>query len=97
MKHSTPNQNKGEAITQARRRINIIKGQLEGLMKMIEKEEYCIDILTQSSAIQSSMKSLDSLVLEHHLNTHVSDQFLHEKDRAIKELLKVFKQANKNK
>ena len=81
----------------ANRRINIIKGQLEGLKKMIEKDEYCIDLLTQSSAIQHSMKSLDTLILERHLRTHVSDQFKSEPEKAVRELLKVFKRSSKNK
>jgi DNA-binding FrmR family transcriptional regulator len=86
-----------DMTTQSKRRINIIKGQLDGLMKMIENDEYCVEILTQSSSIQNSLKSLDSLILERHLSTHVAHQFINEKEKAIKELLKVFKQTNKNK
>ena len=82
---------------QAKRRINIIKGQLDGLMKMIENDEYCIDLLDQSSAIQQSLKSLDAVILERHLTTHVSHQFETQPERAIKELLKVFKKSSKNK
>lgn len=79
------------------RRINIIKGQLDGLLRMIESNEYCIDVLAQSSAIQSSLKSLDGVILERHLHIHVSDQFRTQPEIAIKELLKVFKQSSKNK
>jgi DNA-binding FrmR family transcriptional regulator len=78
---------------QAKRRINIIKGQLDGLFKMIEKDDYCVDLLDQSLAIQNSIKSLDSLILERHLRIHVADQFISQKERAIKELLKVFKRS----
>jgi len=81
----------------AKRRINIIKGQLDGLMKMIADDKYCIDILTQSCAIQQSLKSLDVVILERHLNIHVKDQFATQPDRAITELLKVFKRSSKNK
>ena len=80
---------------QAKRRINIIKGQLDGLMRMIEEDEYCIDLLTQSSAIQQSLKSLDAVILERHLTSHVREQFKTQPDRAVKELLKVFKKSNK--
>lgn len=82
---------------QSKRRINIIKGQLDGLMRMIENDEYCIDLLTQSSAIQQSLKSLDAVILERHLTIHVSEQFKTQPERAIKELLKVFKKSSKNK
>ena len=86
-----------ELTNQAKRRISIIKGQLDGLMKMIEDDEYCIDLLTQSSAIQQSLKSLDTVILERHLSTHVRQQFETQPERAIKELLKVFKKSSKNK
>lgn len=72
------------------KRINIIKGQLDGLLKMIEEDKYCIDVLNQSLAIQNSIKSLDSLILEKHLKTHVAQQFVIEKDKAVEELLKLF-------
>ena len=89
-----PNKN---PTNQAQRRINIIKGQLDGLMRMIENDEYCIDILTQSSSIQQSLKSLDNVILERHLSIHVKQQFETQPDKAIKELLKVFKKSSKNK
>ncbi|MFV1917043.1 MAG: metal-sensitive transcriptional regulator [Patescibacteria group bacterium] len=85
-----------EIKKQAEKRINIIKGQLDGLYKMIEADEYCTDVLDQSLAIQNSIKSLDSLILERHLRIHVADQFKQQKERAIEELLKVFKRS-KNK
>lgn len=81
---------------QAERRINIIKGQLDGLYKMIDEDEYCTDILDQSLAIQNSLKSLDGLILERHLRTHAGDQFKSNKDRAVKELLKIFKKSKRN-
>lgn len=79
----------------AEKRINIIKGQLDGLYKMIENNEYCIDLLNQSLAIQNSLKSLDSLLLERHLETHVAHQMEHEKDKAVTELVTLFKRVNK--
>lgn len=85
------------SIDKAKRRINIIKGQLDGLMRMIKNDEYCIDLLTQSSAIQQSLKSLDAVILERHLTTHVKQQFETQPERAISELLKVFKKSSKNK
>lgn len=79
---------------QANKRINIIKGQLDGLLKMIEENKYCIDLLNQSLAIQNSIKSLDALIFEKHLKTHVVDQFRNEKDKAIEELLRLFKRVH---
>ncbi len=79
----------------AQKRINIIKGQLDGLAKMIEADEYCIDLLNQSLAIQSSLRSLDTVLFERHLKTHVSDQFKNEEEKAVTELVKLFKRVNK--
>ncbi len=79
----------------AQKRINIIKGQLDGLQKMIEADEYCIDLLNQSLAIQNSLRSLDSVLFERHLKTHVSEQFKNEQERAVTELVKLFKRVNK--
>ncbi len=79
----------------AQKRINIIKGQLDGLQKMIESDEYCMDLLNQSLAIQNSLKSLDSVIFERHLSTHVSDQFKNEEEKAVTELVTLFKRVNK--
>ncbi|NOY14586.1 MAG: metal-sensitive transcriptional regulator, partial [bacterium] len=76
------------------RRLKIIKGQITGLIKLIENDEYCVDILNQSLAIQNSLRSVDALILEHHLRTHVADQFSNKPEQAIKELLKVFKHSS---
>lgn len=79
---------------QAKKRINIIKGQLDGLLKMIEEDKYCMDLLGQSLAVQNSIKSLDALIFEKHLKTHVVDQFQNKKDKAIEEMLKLFKRIH---
>ena len=56
------------------RRLKILEGQIRGLQKMIEKEEYCIDILYQSLAIKKALSGIEDLLLENHLSTHVIDQ-----------------------
>lgn len=78
-------------------RAKIIKGQLEGLIKAIEKETYCPDLLGQSLSIQRSLKSLDAYMLENHLRSHVKHQMRHksEEEKAVKELIRVYKLSNK--
>ncbi|MFZ2803614.1 MAG: metal-sensitive transcriptional regulator [Patescibacteria group bacterium] len=73
-------------------RTKIIKGQLEGLIKAIEKESYCHSLLIQSLSIQRSLKSLDHLLLESHLKIHVVEQMQkkNEQEKAINELLSVY-------
>ncbi len=75
------------------RRINIIKGQLDGLLKMIEEDQYCMDVLNQSLSIQNSLKSLDALVYQQHLQTHVTEEFKTNKEKAVEELVKIFERV----
>lgn len=53
-------------------RLKISKGHLNKVIDMVESDEYCIDVVHQLLAIQSSLKQIDSLILENHLNTCVS-------------------------
>lgn len=74
-------------------RTSILEGQLRGIARMIESEEYCMDIITQSRAVQRSLESLNRLLLENHLRTHVAHMFEHggaQRDQAVEELLKAF-------
>jgi len=79
----------------AQKRLNIIKGQLDGLQKMIDSDEYCIDLLNQSLAIQNALKGLDLVLFERHVNTHVKHQFMSEDPKATEELIELFKRVNK--
>lgn len=79
----------------AMHRSKIIEGQFKGLQKMIEQEEYCADILTQSLAIQKSLASLNKLILENHLRTHVSERLPGENaEHTIQELLDLYELNN---
>lgn len=49
------------------RRLRRIEGQTRGLQRMIENDEYCIDVLTQISAVTSALKSLSLSLLDEHL------------------------------
>jgi DNA-binding FrmR family transcriptional regulator len=78
-------------------RSRILQGQLRGLEKMIDNEEYCVDIITQSLAIQKSLSSLNKLLVENHLRTHVTDMYQEggdQREAAITELLTVFELQN---
>lgn len=74
-------------------RTSILEGQLRGITRMIENEEYCMDIITQSRAVQRSLESLNRLLLENHLRTHVTEMFEaggDARETAVGELLKAF-------
>lgn len=75
-------------------RSKILQGQLKGLEKMIEKDEYCMDIITQSLAIQKSLSSLNKLVVENHLKTHVAQNMASNDDekqaKAVEEMVSLY-------
>lgn len=79
---------------QIQNRLRRIEGQVRGLQKMVEEEEYCIDIITQSNAVKKALGGVENLLLENHLSTHVVHQ-MHEKevDRAVQEVIKVYRLA----
>jgi len=82
--------------SKAQRRLKIIEGQVRGLHKMIDDEKYCVDIITQASAIKEGLAGVEDLILENHLTTHVIHQIKHGKqDQATKEILKVYKLKRK--
>ncbi len=79
-------------------RTKIIEGQIKGLQKMIENEQYCMDILTQSLAIQKSLASLNKLIVENHITTHITDMLSSgdekEQTKALEELLNLYELNN---
>lgn len=81
-----------ETRRQALRRLKIIGGQVQALEKQIEDDRYCMDVLDLSLSIQKALRSLDVLVIEGHLRTHVVEQMTGgETDRAVGELLRLYK------
>lgn len=88
----------GDIKKRALHRTAILEGQMRGLTKMIDNEDYCMDIITQSRAIQRSLESLNRLLLENHLRTHVShmiEEGGEQRDQAIDEMLKAFDASGK--
>ena len=80
------------------RRLKLVEGQVRGLQKMVAEEKYCIDIITQSSAIKEALSGVEDLMLENHLSTHVIEQVRSGKNsKAISEILKVCRLARKKK
>lgn len=76
-------------------RLKISKGHLEKVIKMIEEDEYCIDVLHQSQAVQAALKETDGAVLENHLRTCVADSIKSgDQEEAIQEIMGVFKKKN---
>lgn len=71
---------------------------MRGIQKMIDQEDYCMDILTQSLAIQKSIGSLNKLILENHVRTHIKENLSSDSEKAqeqaVEELLGLYELAN---
>ena len=73
-------------------RLKRIEGQIRGIEKMIENDAYCIDIITQTSAIRSAIKSLEDELLKKHLRSCAALQVKNgNEDKMVGEILKVYK------
>ena len=80
----------------ALKRLKSAKGHLDHVIRQIEQEKYCIDILQQSLAVQSALRAVDNIILKGHLEEHVSHA-MHGKDlqKSIQEIVDVFEKARK--
>lgn len=74
------------------KRVNRIEGQVRGIGKMIAEDRYCIDILTQVSAVQAALDALALELLESHLHGCVQSAVKSgDGERAIDEALTVIR------
>ncbi len=63
---------------------------MEKVISMVEKDDYCIDIVHQSIAVQAALKKADEAVLENHLKTCVADSIRRgETDKVVGEVMEV--------
>jgi DNA-binding FrmR family transcriptional regulator len=82
---------KQDIKNKALKRLKIIEGQVRGLQAMVSGEKYCIDIITQTSAVRRALSGVEDLILENHLSTHVIHQIKHgHEDQPVKEILKIY-------
>ncbi len=73
------------------RRLKIIEGQVRGLQDMLDKDKYCVDIITQTSAVKQGLSNLEDILLEGHLGHCVVNQIKSgQTEKATKEILKVY-------
>ncbi len=78
------------------RRLKILEGQVRGIQKMVEKNSYCIDIITQTSAIKQGISNIEDILLEGHLGHCVVNQIKSgQTSKATKEILKVYQLKRK--
>ncbi len=89
---------KEDTKLRALHRAKIIKGQLNGLEKKINADAYCMDILTQSLAIQKSLASLSKLMVSHHIEVHIQRMLASDdkkqREKAVVELSQLYELTN---
>lgn len=78
------------------RRLKIIEGQVRGLQEMITNDAYCINVITQTSAVKQALSGVEDLLMENHLSTCVVGQIKKGKEQKAKEeILKVYRLKRK--
>ncbi len=60
-------------MSEASRHLKTAKGQIEGILRMIEQERYCIDVSKQILSAQSLLKKANNIILKGHMHTCVKD------------------------
>jgi CsoR family transcriptional regulator, copper-sensing transcriptional repressor len=83
----------------ALKRLKIIEGHLKGVIRMVEEDAYCIDVIRQIQAVEAALNKVSAQILEGHLNscviTAVQGEDLAERQRVLKEVLEVFETSAK--
>ncbi|NBV76568.1 transcriptional regulator [bacterium] len=78
------------------RRLKLLEGQVRGLQKMVENDTYCIDVITQTSAVKQGLSNVEDLLLENHLGGCILNQIKSgQTSKAKEEILKVYKLKRK--
>ena len=76
-------------------RLNRISGQINGLKKMLENDDYCVDILTQSAAASAALNSFERVLLDEHIRTCVADNIRKGNDEVVEELVDILRKMMK--
>ncbi|MCM2674948.1 metal-sensing transcriptional repressor [Alkalicoccobacillus plakortidis] len=94
--HKTVDHRTTMSKEQLTNRLKRIEGQVRGIQKMVEDDRYCVDILTQISAINAAMKKVSLQLLEDHSKHCVADAIKEGNgDQAIEELMSVVERFTK--
>jgi DNA-binding FrmR family transcriptional regulator len=84
---------------QTLRRLKTIEGHMRGVIRMVEEDAYCIDVIRQIQAVQAALNKVSTVILEDHLNSCVTTAIQgddpQERARVLKEITDVFETATK--
>lgn len=76
-------------------RLSRIEGQVRGIKRMVEEDAYCVDILTQVSAVNAALNSFNKVLLAEHIKTCVTEDVKAGKEETVDELVKVLSKLMK--
>jgi DNA-binding FrmR family transcriptional regulator len=81
------------------KRLRIIEGHMRGIIRMVDEDAYCIDVIRQIQAVQAALNKVSTGILENHLNSCVTTAIQgdnpKERERVLKEITDVFETATK--
>jgi DNA-binding FrmR family transcriptional regulator len=81
------------------RRLKTIEGHLRGVIRMVEEDTYCIDVIRQIQAVDAALNKVSTQILENHLNscviTAIQGNDKKERQRVLKEITEVFGMSTK--
>jgi DNA-binding FrmR family transcriptional regulator len=81
------------------RRLKTIEGHLKGVIRMVEEDAYCIDVIRQIQAVDAALNKVSTQILESHLNscviTAIQGNNKAERERVLKEITEVFEMSAK--
>ncbi|MFA0816678.1 MAG: metal-sensing transcriptional repressor [Anaerofustis sp.] len=81
---------------QVMRLLKTAKGQIEGIMNMVEEDRYCIDVYHQILAVQSILKKANKQIMQAHMNACVKDAFENgTEEKKIEEILDILDKLTK--
>jgi DNA-binding FrmR family transcriptional regulator len=73
-------------------RLKTVRGHLDGIIRMLEADAYCVDVMKQVSATQSSLERVNRIMLHNHLETCFSEAVMNGRgDQVITELIDALK------
>jgi DNA-binding FrmR family transcriptional regulator len=80
-------------------RLKSVAGHINGIIRMLEEDRYCIDVIKQIQATQTALSRVSESILDAHLRTCVTtaiqDDDQNERERVLAEVIEVFRQTNK--
>jgi CsoR family transcriptional regulator, copper-sensing transcriptional repressor len=88
-----------QAKTSCLRRLNRIEGQVRGVARMVERDRYCIDVITQIAAVRAALRRVEEEILQDHVGHCVEHAITsgsrREQRRKVNELIDVLARTNR--